>query len=289
MRYGKAAVGLGAAAATSAVAVWLVAGLVTAYEQRIEAARQEHDARVMVAVAARDIYPGLPIDETDLYALQMSPEYVPEGVFLSPDHLVGRMAHERILANELVRGERLVDLERGGGLNAVVPRGLRAMSVAMSDGRALSGLLQPGDYVDVVFTVPDRGDGTADDETTTLLQGVYILGVDSRMGQEDAEQAAKARGRHSPTVTLLVDPSDAERLAHATTLGEIRLTMRNRGDLAPVDLSKPEKPGKPKVAPKAHPAAPETVRCQEVWIYHGGTRVVILVDDHGKACTDGRL
>ncbi|MCA9489658.1 MAG: Flp pilus assembly protein CpaB [Myxococcales bacterium] len=288
MRYGKAVAGLGAAAGMSAVAVWLVAGLVTGYERRIEAARQQHEARVMVAVASRDIYPGLPIDETDLYALQMSPEYVPEGVFLSPDHLVGRMARERILANELVRGERLVDLERGGGLNAVVPRGLRAMSVSLTDGRALSGLLQPGNYVDVVFTVPRRGDGTADDETTTLLQGVYVLGVDSRMGQEDAEEAARARGHHSPTVTLLVDPTDAERLAHATTLGEIRLTLRHAQDLAPVDLSKPGKP-EPEVAPKARAATPEKVRCQEVWIYHGGKRVVILVDDHGKACVDGRL
>lgn len=288
MRYGKAAVGLGAAAGTSAAAVWLVAGLVTTYEQRIEAARQQRYQRVMVAVAARDIYPGLPIDETDLYALQMSPEYVPQGVYLSPEHLVGRVARERILSNELVRGERLVDLERGGGLNAVVPRGLRAMSVAMTDGRALSGLLHPGDYVDVVFTVPDRGDGSADDETTTLLQGVYVLGVDSRMGEEDADQAVKSRGQHSPTVTLLIDPTDAERLAHATTMGELRLTMRNRRDLAPVDLTKPEKTA-PKVQAKARVAKPEVVRCQEVWIYHGGERLVILVDEHGKACVDGRL
>ncbi len=272
-----------AGVSTGAAALALVASLVGTYEDRIEEARQPEDV-VLVAVAARDLYPGLPIGEDDLYALQMAPRYLPAGAFVTPEHVVGRVPRERILGNEVVRGERLADVELGRGMNVVVPRGLRAMSVALADARALSGLLQPGDSVDVLFTAADPG--TADEETTTLLQAVYVLGVDSRMGTEDAEQAERARGRHAPTVTLLVDPGDAERVAHAAALGELRLTLRNRTDdgLWARPVARKEAP-----APASAPAVgPEVVRCQEVWIYHGGKRIVLLVDEHGKPCVDGR-
>jgi len=57
---------------------------------------------VMVIVSARDLYQGVVIAEEDLYAVEIPPRYLPEGVFLSPDHVVGRVPHMRILANEFI-------------------------------------------------------------------------------------------------------------------------------------------------------------------------------------------
>ena len=50
------------------------------------------------------------------------------------------------------------------------------------------------------------------------------------MGGESAEDA-RERGRQRPTVTLLVDPKEAEHLAFAETLGDITLTLRADDDL----------------------------------------------------------
>lgn len=275
-----------AAIVTGTVATAGLGALVSDYEQRIADARRPAP-KVYVAVAARDLYPGLPISDEDLYAVQMEPAYLPDGVFLDPEHLVGRIPRERVLANELVRGDRLADSTRNQGLNVIVPRGLRALSVPIRDGAALAGFLNPGNLVDILVTVEDPA--TKREETTTLLQAVYVLGVDSRMGSETTEEARTARGSHAPTVTLLVDPSDAERVAHADALGDLRLTLRTSTDAATVPLARPAKARaeKPRRARAAAPAPDERPACKDVWIWHGSSRTVLLVDDRGRPADEG--
>lgn len=62
---------------------------------------------VMVIVAAHELEPGSVIEAEDLYAVQIPPRFLPPGVFLSPEHVVGRTPASPIYANELVRAERL--------------------------------------------------------------------------------------------------------------------------------------------------------------------------------------
>src|SRR5688572_10386089 len=151
--------------------------LITSYQVRIDEAKRPEDT-VMVIVAARDLYQGVTITEEDLYAVQIPPRFLPEGVFLSPEHVVGRIPRERVLANDLVRSERLADPENGVGLETIIPRGLRAISIDIADGPALSGFLQPGNYVYVLVTfAPEEDAKDRDPVTRTLLQAVFVLGV----------------------------------------------------------------------------------------------------------------
>lgn len=95
---------------------------------------------VMVIVAARDLYAGVTITEEDLYAVEIPPRYLPEGVFLSPDHVLGQIPHTRILANEFIRAGRVtLPPERAA---AEIPLGHRliALSVAPTP-RTTSGLV----------------------------------------------------------------------------------------------------------------------------------------------------
>ena len=215
--------------------------LITGYQARIDEAKRPEDT-VMVIVAARDLYQGVTVTEEDLYAVEIPPRYLPEGVFLSPDHVVGRIPRERILANEFVRANRLADPESGVGLNAVIPRGMRAISVNITDGQALSGFLNPGNYVDVLVTIVPESKGKEQEmETKTLLQAVFVLGVNSRMGSESRDEAKK-RGRQDPSVTLLTTAEQAEELAFAENQGELRLLLRNdldvdQHELESVDIS----------------------------------------------------
>jgi len=62
---------------------------------------------VMVMVAAKQIPSGQRIEEEDLYAIEIPPHYLPEGVFLSLDHVVSRVTAEVVLANEMIRADRL--------------------------------------------------------------------------------------------------------------------------------------------------------------------------------------
>ncbi len=235
-------------------AVALIAGLsatvvlwkmVENYEKRIAMA-QAPDPTVTAIVAQRDLYQGITITEDDILALPIEPEYLPGGnedlVFLAPEHIIGRTPKERILANEWIREDRLADFQRGAGLNALIPRGMRAISLQVAEGAALSGFLNPGDYVDVVVTIyPEEGDKLA--ETRTLVQAVYVLAVNDRKDNEQEEEEdedgkkkkkkkkKKSTKRKKPTTTLAVTPEQAEEIAYAAAQGEITLSLRNQADL----------------------------------------------------------
>lgn len=217
------------AVVTGCVALVGLYQLIHSYQVRIDEARKPEDT-VMVIVAARDLYQGVTITEEDLYAVDIPPRYLPDGVFLSPEHVVGRIPRERILANEFIRADRLADPESGIGLNAVIPRGMRAISADIADGQALSGFLNPGNYADVLVTITPE-DGKKEPETSTLLQAAFVLGVNSRMNEENAEQATQRRGKHRPSVTLLVRADEAEKVAQAETVGRLQLTLRNDLDV----------------------------------------------------------
>jgi len=225
----RATLFLGVAAVAGSTSLVALFHLISSYEQALEDQRQPEDT-VMVMVAARDLYQGITITEEDLYAIEIPPRFLSEGVFLSPDHVVGRIPRERVLANEFVRSSRLANPESGIGMNAVIPRGMRALSVNISDGRALSGFLNPGNYVDLLVTMAPEDD-SKDLETKTLMQAMFVLGVNSRMGAETRDEARKLRGQQHQTITLLVSSEQAEELAFAEHQGDLRLLLRNDNDV----------------------------------------------------------
>ncbi len=290
----RALIFIGMAVVLGALALVGLYQLITQYQAKIDEAKRPEDT-VMVIVAARDLYQGVTITEEDLYAIQIPPRFLPEGIFISPEHVVGRIPRERILANEFVRADRLADPESGIGLNAVIPRGMRAISVNIKDGAALSGFLNPGNYVDVLVTIEpdDEANGkksTEPPETKTLLQAVFVLGVNSRM-QRDTAEDIEERGPQKPSVTLLVTADDAEKVAHAENVGNIRLSLRNDLDvnfadnLPGVDVAalrgklKVEAPVRRRAAPKA----PEK-KCRELEVVQGGEKVIKLFDEQGMPC-----
>lgn len=277
----RALVALFVAVFMGGIAVVALFQLITNYQARIDEAKKPEDT-VMVIVAARDLYPGVTIREEDLVAVEIPPRFMPEGVYLSPEHVVGQRPRERVLGNEFIRASRLANPESGEGLNAIIPTEMRAISVEIADGAALSGFLDPGNYVDILVTIAgildDQGSVVTEPETHTLLQGIFTLAVNDRSQGNAADQASSGNRN---TVTFLVTAEQAEQVAHAERTGDLRLALRNETDIAVVDslgagmdeimgiIQKKEAPrtrtrkasSKPKPAPVAAPttAPPPTI------------------------------
>ncbi len=213
------------AAAVASVVIYFV---ISSYQQELVNATLP-DETVNVMVAKHDIGPGKTIVAADLHMTELPPEYVPDSVLRQPDEAVGRVPRERILKNEFIREERLADPEAGLGLNAIIPRGMRALSINISDGSSVSGFLNPGNYVDVLVTI--EGDESRAAETVTLLQAVTVLAVNDRMGAIQEVDVTKGK----PSVTLAVTPELAEKLTHAVAQGVVTLTLRNDIDVTHVE------------------------------------------------------
>jgi pilus assembly protein CpaB len=159
--------------------------------------------------------------------------------------VLGRTPRERILANEPIREERLASATAGVGLNAIVTPGKRAMTVATDTETAVAGLLQAGNFVDVIVTIKPE-DPTAVGAkyvAETILQEIKILAVGSNLGgnsakEEEAKDAKKkkeASKKMKPSITVELTPEEAEKLALAQTRGEIHVVLRSDIDILQID------------------------------------------------------
>jgi pilus assembly protein CpaB len=199
-----------------------------------------------VVVAVRDLYMGLPISPDDVVLRNVIPEMVPrEPTFDDLEKVLGRTPRERILANEPIREERLASANAGIGLNAIVTPGKRAMTMATNTESGVAGLLQAGNFVDVIVTIKPE-DPTAVGAkyvTETILQEIKVLAVGSNLGGNEAKEAeAKAKKsskdsarKQKPSITVEVTPEEAEKLALAMTRGEIHVVLRSDIDILQID------------------------------------------------------
>lgn len=235
---------LGGALIVAAGAVYGIVSILNGYSRVAREVEKPIDT-VTVVAASRTLYQGVAITNDDLFVVNVPPDYLPVvketgkqevtkvPLFSSRERVVGQVPRERILANEFIRPDRLADGSNGVGLNAVIPRGMRAISVPLRGSNAVSGFLMPGNYVDVLVTMTDEFGRR---RTETILQAVFVLGVNSRAA-EDADQDVDARGKQAPSVTFLVTPKQAEDVAFADEMGDISLTLRNVQDVNYTQLS----------------------------------------------------
>jgi pilus assembly protein CpaB len=190
---------------------------------------------VGIVVATKNIEQG-----TTLSAEHLEVRKVPRAFFLdtmvnAPEAVVGRVPRERVLVGEAIRTERLADPKAGAGLNALIPKGQRALQVELRGAAGVGGFVTPGDYVDILFTGDAKGMRNADMEkltpgkhTTTLLQSKLVLAVDDLLAvDDDGGDGAKA----APSVTLALTPEEALQVAHAKQTGKVTLTLRNHVDV----------------------------------------------------------
>ena len=217
--------------------------IVRTYKESIEAANKPPET-VPVVIAKRNLYTGIQVMADDIVVRDVMPQMVPQDtegavVFRSLEEVLGRTPRERILANEIIRGERLARRNAGEGLNAIITPGKRAMTVETDEASGLAGLLQPGNYVDVIVTLrPDDIIGRASYATETLLQGIQVLAVGSSLAPAEAAtpgpggKATKDQNRKSKSsATLELTLEEAEKLALASVRGELHLVLRSDVDI----------------------------------------------------------
>lgn len=193
--------------------------------------------RVEVAAAARDIPGGQAIRAEDLKLIE-----VPE-VTVS-DMVVKRSEGRLILGRKTVfpiQQDKAIlwSWIDGGapsdrGLASQVKVGLRALSLSVGGAAAVSGMIQPGDRIDVLgtFSLPAADDpAAAETATLTVLQDVTVLAT----GQTTAKTVTRPGTRRPSgygTVTVEVTPREAELLVFAQQVqGRLVLSLRNPGDL----------------------------------------------------------
>lgn len=109
-------------------------------------------------------------------------------------------------------------------LQVVLSPHARAISIPVATGGASTGILYPGDRVDVILTQTFKNDPPLARRSVgeTVVEDLRVLAIDSLEARPNG--TANGFGR---TVTLEVTPEEAERVNVATELGKLALTLRS--------------------------------------------------------------
>ncbi|MCB9688610.1 MAG: Flp pilus assembly protein CpaB [Alphaproteobacteria bacterium] len=216
--------------AVSGIGAVLIVHVLSTLQATLASALAEREKVVAVPMVGGELEAGDVIDAEDLVSKDLLATFVHPECVMDRRLLEGRTLLARIYPGECIRMERLAPVDSKGGLEALVPRGMRAMTLNLPIDAQVSGFIQPGASVDVITTVV--GDKLVETETRTAAEGLRVLAVGSWVRESERGEMVT-----TPTVTLAVQPDVAELLAHATTEASIRLALRSSIDFWPADVT----------------------------------------------------
>ncbi|WP_198369965.1 Flp pilus assembly protein CpaB [Roseomonas rosulenta] len=191
--------------------------------------------KVRMIVAARPLSIGTLLKDEDFREAEVASDGVPEGAFTSGTaslaELRGALLRRYIDPNQPVIATDVLRPRDRGFLAAVLRPGTRAISIGVDVVTGASGLIWPGDEVDLILTQNLQQQGQGPESAgrrvvgETILSAVRVIAVDQQISHSGSDaNAARVVAR---TVTLEVTPEQAERLAVAMQLGRISLVVRS--------------------------------------------------------------
>src|SRR3954451_1785859 len=271
-RRGKVIIGLGVvlALASGAAAFFLI-------NQAQQQAGQAGLQKVSVVVARLTIPARKPIEEGDVEVrlVPIDPSNA-QGIVSTTDKVVGRVASVTILQGQLVTTNLLASTASGGQFSILGPaetvapdsEAWRAVSITVTDDRAVGGLLQPNQTVDVFVTatvnvpqeVLDTGRYYTDKTTKITYQDMLILAKSGtfyivKASLAVAEEIAHLQASGSASFSLGLRPDEDVRIADSSQLGATTNMLIKRYGLPVPEIFPPGRGPIPTAAPTVAPSA----------------------------------
>ncbi|MGX6998332.1 Flp pilus assembly protein CpaB [Caballeronia sp. KNU42] len=186
-----------------------------------------------VRVSAADLPQGLLLRDDDLSWKNVPVAEVPPNAIVADTpnaiELKGALLRHPALSGTVLVPEDVILPSSPGFLAATLKPEMRAISVAVDDVSGNAGLIQPGDYVDLLLTQQmDRRTDSPDlaVASETVVQQVRVLAVGSEISRPKTSDAPDANSR-ARTVTLEVTPRMGEVVSVAARLGSLSLALRS--------------------------------------------------------------
>ena len=171
---------------------------------------------------------------------------------VQPGDISGAVVRERMVKGEPVLMAKIVRPGERGFLAAVLLPGMRAVSIGVDSVSANSGLVLPGDRVDIILTqnLTDNGSSGRSHVGETIVRAARVLAVGKDLNAPADSKDVDERPR---TMTLEVTPKQAEAVSVAASLGDIKLALRSLSATSSdqeedalatsgADLNKPDEP-----------------------------------------------
>ena len=190
----------------------------------LEANKPTPAATKTIVVAAKPLRYGMELNAASLREIPWSEESVPRGAFTSiAEFLKGgkRVVLAPIEANEPVLALKVTGAGQRATLSSLVEDGMKAVTIRVNDVEGVGGFVLPGDHVDVLLTrQQERTNGIND----VVIQNARVLAVD-QLADDAADRPTVVKA-----VTIEVDTIGAQKIALASSLGNLSLMLRRAGE-----------------------------------------------------------
>jgi pilus assembly protein CpaB len=181
-------------------------------------------------VAAHPLPAGTLARDEDFAVRSVPSGSVPSGAVLdTPDAKIGlrgSLVRRFLDTGSPVTSDDVLRPRDRGFLASVLAPGSRAISINVDAESGVSGLIWPGDYVDVVLTQEsDKADLAHRALSETVLHNVRIVAIDQEIVQGAPANNATA-GKVVRTVSLQLAPEQVKKITVAQHLGKLSLAIR---------------------------------------------------------------
>lgn len=197
---------------------WLTLNYLSSLQRQSNANSAPRD----VVVAAQDIPARVTITPAMLAHVQRPASAVDPNVLMDPKQAVGALTLITIPAGSSITSA-MIGHPSDVGLPVRLKSGMRAVSVQIDKVKGVSGLIEPGDYVDVIADPPKAG--AEPPPASAILRGVRVLAIGDSL--ENTSATPSPQEANSTTVTLEVTPKQADLLVMADINTTLRLALRS--------------------------------------------------------------
>ncbi len=200
---------------------------------------QDNRPMVEVAVPLADMPQGAILQPGDLALRTVPAEFAPADVVTPENHgqYEGRMLRSPIRGGAPLSASALVPLY--DQFSRLIPKGKVAYTLSVDENNSISGMVAPGDLIDILFLKEKDEAGSAASAAAgalalPLMQQVRVLATGTRIGERvspDGRPVEDTQGFSS--VTLELDHQQAKSLAVASEVGSLRVLLRELQDTSP--------------------------------------------------------
>jgi pilus assembly protein CpaB len=214
--------------------VALAIGLLTALGARtflsrqVEAieARAKHDTADIV-VAKTEIAMGTKLGRENLAVRKVPVDFAHSGAVRPEDfaRIDGKAIAYDVKSGEMIMWSQM-ESQRAPTFSARLAPGQRAITVVVDEINSISGMLEPGDLIDLMFSVDQNGQKLV----LPLLQSVQVMAT----GQRVVDDLKSGEKTQFATVTLNTTPEQAKDIIIARETGKLTALLRNPNDKEPI-------------------------------------------------------
>lgn len=196
-----------------------------------------------VVVPRRDLAVGDTVAREDLVRRSVPVDFVPADAVteeMSPQ-FVGRMVRAPIKAGTPLSASTLVPVY--DQFSRVIGEGRVGYTLSVNENNSISGMISPGDRVDILLSYEEEKSTEAgaegakakpEERVAPLLENVLVLATGARVGEVPGEEGMATS---FSSISLELEPHDAERLTMGQKAGDLRVLLRNIEDHRPFGMT----------------------------------------------------